>query len=102
MIVHLLLVKVRENLSEEQHAELNDSISSLQYVPGVSNLTWGEDFSGRSKGYTHAAVMQFADRHALHAYGTHELHLRVVASLEKLAEERLVVDYDTGTSGIST
>ncbi len=101
MIVHLLLCRPRTDGSAEERAELEGAIASLRDVPGVRDLTWGQDFSGRGKGYKYAAVIHFADRESLQAYMIHEVHQRVVAVLDRTMEERLVLDYDTETSGIS-
>jgi hypothetical protein len=65
-------------------------------------MTWGQDFSGRSMGYDYAAVLQFQSREALAAYSNDPIHLEIVGILNRLAEPRLVVDYETGTSVSST
>lgn len=102
MIVHILLIRPREDLSAEEQQELEEALASLRTVLGVQRFTWGPDFSGRGKGYTYGAVMHFADRPALNAYGGNEAHLRVVSVLQRLTADRLVVDYEVDSSGIST
>lgn len=98
MIVHLLLIKPRADLAAGERAELEEAIPRLASVPGVQKLTWGRDFSGRSKGYQYAAAMEFESRTSLEAYGVHDAHRQIVAIFVRLTEERLVVDYETGTS----
>jgi quinol monooxygenase YgiN len=102
VIVHILLGRARDDLTEGERRELGEAIASLSTVPGVRDFTWGPDFSGRGKGYTHGAVMQFANRAALDAYQTNEHHRAVVAILGRLLIDKLVVDYETGSSGISS
>lgn len=101
MIVHLLLCQARDTLTSTEERELEDVLASLASVPGVQSFTWGRDFSGRGKGYTHAAVMHFVDHSALEAYQTNERHVRVVERLANLLDDKLVIDYDTETSGIT-
>lgn len=100
MIVHLVLGKARPHLSAYQEQELSEALSSLQRVPPVLEMSWGTNFSGRSD-YTHAAVIHLADRAALAAYLANDEHRKIVQTLDRLLPERVVVDYETGTSGIS-
>lgn len=101
MIHHVLLVAKRANLTPAEEDEFRQTLESLRAIEAVGELTWGEDFSGRGKGYTHAAVMRFASREHLARYATDPVHLDVVAALDRLAPERLVVDYEIGTSANS-
>lgn len=94
MIVHVLLLQARSNLSAYDEQELGEAIYTLRGLPVVQSLTWGPDFSGRGKGYTHAAVMTFADRGALRAYTDDPEHKRIIEVLNRLAPERLVIDYE--------
>jgi hypothetical protein len=102
VIVHVVLVKPRPDLSSAERAELEETIPRLGSVPGVRDITWGPDFSGRSKGYAYGAVLSFDSRQDLDAYGTDPTHLQIVQIFERLTLERLVVDYETGTSVSST
>lgn len=95
MIVHILLGKEREGLSDDERREMNEAIARLRDVPGVQRLSAGPNFSERSKGYQQAAVMYFADREALDRYQKDERHLQVVAILNRLLPERLIADYET-------
>lgn len=94
MIVHILLGKAREGITDEENQELMGAISRLRDVPGVERFSAGPNFSERAQGYTHAAVMYFADREALDGYLKHEQHLQVVAILNRLLPQRLVADYE--------
>ena len=102
MIVHILLVDAGADVSPAREQEILDAIESLGQVPGVQQLTCGRDFSGRGKGYTIAGVMHFAGQDELAAYAKDSLHLKVVETLIGLQVQRLVIDYETVTSGIST
>jgi hypothetical protein len=101
MIVHILLVRARDDLSAAERATVEEKLASLGTVPEVQNMSWGPDFSGRSKGYTHGAVMHFADLAALNRYQQNEHHRSVVAYFDTVLADKLVVDYETESSGIS-
>ncbi len=95
MIVHILLGKEREGLSDDERQELAQAIGRLRDVPGVQRLSAGPNFSERSRGYQQAAVMYFEDRKALDGYLKDERHLDVVAVLNRLLPDRLIADYET-------
>jgi hypothetical protein len=101
VIVHLLMLRVRSNLTDAERREFDRAVESLASVPGVQSMSWGADFSGRAKGLTHGAVLHFADRDALDGYQRNEHHRAVVATLDRLTTEKLVIDYETDSSGIS-
>lgn len=94
MIVHIVLCNPRDGLSREEQTRLEEAVQGLSKIPSVREMTWGSDFSGRSKGYAYAAVIQFDDREALDGYMKADEHLRIVSILNDLAPERLVVDYE--------
>jgi Stress responsive A/B Barrel Domain len=101
VIHHLLLIRKRDDLSEDDNRRFEAAVDALSEIEGVLDLTWGPDFSGRAKGYTHAAVLRFENRDSLAMYAGDAIHLRTVDILNELAPERLVLDYETGTSIIS-
>jgi hypothetical protein len=101
MIVHIVLCKPRDDLSGFEIEELAHVLEGLRNVAGVRDFSSGLDFSGREKSYSHAAVMRFANRDTLQDYLQDAEHLRLVDLLNRLAPDRLIVDYETATSGIS-
>jgi ribosomal protein L17 len=94
MIDHLVLLAVREDASPEDIEDLISSIRGLKdTVPGVVDLTVGENFSERSGGYTHGIFVRFESREGLQGYMKHPDHLAVVEKLDRLTS-RIVVDYE--------
>jgi hypothetical protein len=101
MLIHIILLREREGMSDAERTEMEEAVAALATVPGVGQMTHGRDISGRGQGYTYAAVMRFVDTDALQAYQVHETHQQVVAAFNRLSIDRLVIDYETGSSGIS-
>jgi len=94
MIDHLVFLSVREEASHEDIDDLLSSIRGLQdTVPGVVDLTVGENFSRRSGGYTHGLFVRFESAEDLQNYMEHPDHLAVVEKLDALTT-RIVVDYE--------
>ena len=94
MIDHLVFLAVREDASPEAIEDLISSIRGLkESVPGVVDLTVGENFSERSGGYTHGVFVRFDSVEGLQEYMKHPDHLAVVEKLDALTS-RIVVDYE--------
>jgi hypothetical protein len=96
MVDHLVFFTVKEDASQEEVEDLVSSIRGLRdEVPSTTDLSVGEDFSGRSGGYTHALLARFTDRDGLRAYMEHPAHLAVVEKLDATTTGRIVVDYES-------
>jgi hypothetical protein len=94
MIDHLVFLAIRENASQEDIDDLISSIRGLKdTVPGVVDLSVGENFSERSGGYTHGIFVRFENVEGLQEYMKHPDHLAVVEKLDALTT-RIVVDYE--------
>lgn len=95
MIDHLVLFTVREGASPEDVEDLLSSLRGLrEEVPGVIDLSVGENFSERAKGYTHGLFARFRTADDLQAYLKHSKHQAAVEKLDALTDGRLVVDYE--------
>ena len=96
MVDHLVFFAVREDASKGEVDDLLSSIRGLRDdVPSTIDLSEGEDFSGRSGGYTHALFARFTDRAGLREYMEHPAHLAVVEKLDATTTGRIVVDYES-------
>lgn len=98
MIVHILLLQARSNLSAYEERELGEALNMISALPMVEEMTWGPDFSGRGRGYTHGAVVHFSSREALQTYQDDATHKQAIEVFNRLAPERLVIDYEAGPS----
>ena len=95
MVDHLVFFAVREDVLQGELEDLISSIRGLKDgVPSTVDLSVGEDFSGRSGGYTHAIFARFRDRAGLREYMEHPAHLAVVEKLDATTTGRIVVDYE--------
>jgi len=95
MVDHLVFFAVREEASQEEVEGLVASIRALRdEVPSTVDLSVGEDFSGRSGGYTHAFFVRFEDTASLQEYMEHPAHLTVVEKLDATTTGRIVADYE--------
>ena len=95
MVDHLVLFTVNDDASPEDVEDLLASIRNLRgSIPNVMDLSVGEDFSGRAKGYTHGLFVRLRTTDDLRAYLDHPDHQAVVEKLDALTTGRLVVDYD--------
>ena len=95
MVDHLLFFAVREGASQGEVEDLVSSMRALREdVPSTVDLSVGEDFSGRSGGYTHALFARFEDVAGLREYMEHPAHLAVVEKLDATTTGRIVADYE--------
>jgi hypothetical protein len=94
VIDHLVFLAAREDASPEDIEDLIASIRRLKdTVPGVVDLSVGENFSPRSGGYTHGLFVRFETADGLQAYLEHPDHQAVAEKLDRLTS-RIVVDYE--------
>jgi hypothetical protein len=95
LVDHLVIFAVKDDASEEDVQDLLASLRDLRgSISNVMDLSVGEDFSGRAKGYTHGLFVRFRTADDLRAYLDHPEHRAVVEKLDDVTSGRLVVDYD--------
>ena len=94
MIDHLVFMAAREDASPEDIEDLIASLRGLKdTVPGVVDLSVGENFSPRSGGYTHGLSVRFETAEDLQGYMKHPDRLAAVEKLDALTT-RIVIDYE--------
>jgi antibiotic biosynthesis monooxygenase (ABM) superfamily enzyme len=94
MIDHLVFLAAKDDASPEDIEELMSSMRGLKdTVPGVVDLSIGENFSPRSGGYTHGLFVRFETADDLQGYLEHPDHQAIVEKLDRLTS-RIVVDYE--------
>jgi hypothetical protein len=100
MLKHIVLLKLKPGVREDQTADLLDALTDLMEggaIPGILRVTGGYNNSpeGKSHGYDYGFVMWFEDAAARDRYLPHpehrELGRRYVAPI---CDDVLVFDYD--------
>ncbi len=96
MIEHLVLFKWKPETSTEKISEVMAHLKALKgKIPGIIDLSCGENFSERSQGFQHGLVVKFENKAALDAYMPHPIHQEVVQNLIKpILADILAVDYE--------
>ena len=96
MIDHIVLFKWKEDASATAIAKAIEALKGLKgKVPGIVELSCGENFSDRARGFHHGLVVRFKTRDELAAYMPHPTHQVVVQNLIKpIVQDILSVDYE--------
>ncbi len=96
MIEHIVLFKWKTEATSEQ---INAAIENLRglkdKIPGIIDLSCGDNFGDRSQGFQHGLVVRFDNKAALDAYQTNHFHQEVVVNLIRpILADILAVDYE--------
>lgn len=99
MLKHLVLLKFREHLSEQDLNAIVNGLSDLKKsLPGIMSFSYGSYIGEgkRNKGYNYAFSMDFVDQEFLQEYLEHPKHIQVKERIDRaLAEDdgMLVFEY---------
>lgn len=96
MIEHIVLFKWQESASNEAIATAIASLQEMKgKIPTIVDLSCGENFCDRARGYTHGLVVRFRDRAGLEVYQLHPLHQDIVEKcIKPIVAEVLALDYE--------
>ena len=96
MIEHLVLFQWAESATEAQIQFALESLRGLkETVPGIVELTCGENFSDRGQGFTHALYVRLESRAALEAYQPHPAHQAVAQNaILPIKLNVIAIDYE--------
>ncbi len=93
MMTHVVLLKPKDSVTEDELAALFNSIKALQAtIPGLLAVSVGANRSAYHRGYTYGVIMHFSDEAHLQAHHPHPAHLAVVEKLDRLCDE--TIDFD--------
>ena len=95
-IDHLVLFQWQP---EATAAQIDAAIAALRSlangIPGVLQLSCGENFSDRARGFQHGLVVRLTDRAALETYRAHPAHQAVVdRHIKPILADLIAVDYE--------
>ncbi|ACK65527.1 Stress responsive alpha-beta barrel domain protein [Rippkaea orientalis PCC 8801] len=96
MIVHIVLFKWQEGTSSETLESVVKSLEALKdKIPEILEISCGQNFSERAKGFEHGLMVKFSDRTALTTYASHPAHLEVVNNLIRpILVDIIALDYE--------
>src|SRR5215472_9075917 len=97
MVDHLVLFKWKEGAKIDDIIAAISGLKSLKSkIPGIVDLTCGENFSDRSQGFHCGLLVRFESRAALDGYGPHPAHQEVVQKLlAPIRADIIVVDFES-------
>lgn len=94
MHIHIALYKWKPSVKPEQVADALSQIESLAgKIPGIIDITTGENTSKYSMGYTHAILVRGENQAAIDAYRHHPDHASAAAIIERMEDRGLGVDF---------
>ncbi|HEU5348136.1 MAG TPA: Dabb family protein [Ktedonobacterales bacterium] len=95
MIRHVVAVKLRNAVTEDERDRWMDSVRHLaNEIPVVRNLTIGSDVLHLPRSYDVALVVDFESQEALLTYERHPAHVAVAAVSRSLADNMVSVDFE--------
>jgi hypothetical protein len=95
MLIHIVIWKYREDVSQaerEEHVALLRSLQSL--IPEIESFEVGFDVLRLPRSYDTGLVATFRDRAALEVYSDHPEHVKVAFLGRKLSEHVASVDFE--------
>ena len=102
VIDHIVMLKVRTDVTEDDIQRLIDGVNSLKAIPGVITITVGSTFAeewmpDRRDGFTHSLSCRLDSKDALRVYQDHPLHVKVKTEciVPILAAPPVAVDYES-------
>ena len=97
MVVHVVLMRLRPDVSEEDLDRLSGQVRDLvESIAGPDSCAIGPNVTEEplAQGYGFGFVARFADRGALAAYHADPAHVGVSEAIQELAETVLVFDLE--------
>lgn len=87
MFIHIFGFRWKEHATDSDKGRAAREIRAFAgTIPGLIDVSVGENLSPRGQGYTFAGLMRFTDRAACDAYATHPAHLALLEWLVPLIE----------------
>ena len=95
MITHVVMMKFKDDVSDEQITELEERLEELpDKIIEIQSYEFGRDMVRSERSYDFALVSVFANLETLRQYQEHPAHLKVVQKLGKMCDNIGVVDFE--------
>jgi heme-degrading monooxygenase HmoA len=95
MQIHIALYKWKGSVKPEAIDKALDKVKALRTVPGIIEISCGENTSRYSRGYTHVILVRGEDQAAIDAYRNHPAHAVVAKEIEAMEDEGVGVDFNS-------
>ncbi len=87
MFIHIFGFRWKAHATDAEKQRAARDIRAFHgQIPGLIEVSVGENLSPRGQGYTFAGLMKFRDRAACDAYATHPAHLVLLEWLVPLID----------------
>ena len=96
MVEHLVIFKFNENANKDNKSNMLTHLKNLKKeIPEIEEISCGENFSDRSKGFDFGLRVLFASEEDLQTYLVHPAHVKVVEeNIKPIISDLLVIDYN--------
>lgn len=98
MLEHIVLLKLKDGITEAQTQALVDGLNALkEVIPGLLEATGGYNNSpeGKDGGFNYGFIVRFADAAARNTYVPHPKHIELAQTLVRpIVDDVLVLDYE--------
>lgn len=94
MLIHLVVWKYNEDVSDEARDDHRSQLKALEgLVAGMQRLEVGADVLGLDRSYDTGLSAAFDDKESLDAYTVHERHVKVAALGKTISSHVASVDF---------
>lgn len=102
LAVHTVFFQFKQGTGQDRIDGMFAQIAALRKViPGVLDVSFGQNFSSRARSYSHAVTIRFTDRPALEAFYPHAAHQKLInESIKPIVEDLLPLDYENAAPDI--
>ncbi|PSR34422.1 MAG: hypothetical protein C7B46_05770 [Sulfobacillus benefaciens] len=100
---HIVLIKFAHPLKDEEIQWIDQRLSRWhEGIAGIVSIRWGQDVSGRSRGYQWGLVIEFSSQEAEDRYHPHPLHQEFAQWVAGKEAEVLAFDFPIarGAAGV--
>jgi Stress responsive A/B Barrel Domain len=95
LVKHIVFIKTKADASPAAVENMVRAIDELRSIPAVNDISVGETFSDRGKGFTHALVTTHDSKEALREYRDHPQHVKTVdTSIVPVKDDVIAIDYE--------